>query len=192
MIDRQKLLQAVNHLVTSPMAERHIATMHELAKLPAGTPVLLTGEAEPLNALLELLRTDPAGYARVMAMVDKRREDRGWGPLVPPEQDGFNRNEYQRDFMHQKRVRERRAVEIENLLRPGRDKLIGNARLEFMRRASAGWKKRRDALLDNARSGSSGTLSKEQISAILEAFWRTIDNELDQAEAEAIKKIRRL
>lgn len=190
MYDKQALLIAINHLVLSERAETHYNLLESLLGLPVDTPVKLTDEAEMLNALLELGREDRDAYGRVMELVDRKRVERGWTPLLKPEPQGFNRNEYQRDFMYQKRQRERRAVEIENMLRPARDKLIGNDRLEFMRRTSARWKESRDKMMTAARQASGGTLSKDQVSAILKAFWERVDRELDEAEAETMRKIR--
>lgn len=190
MYDKQALLTAINHLVLSERAETHYNLLESLLGLPVDTPVKLTDEAELLNALLELGREDRDAYGRVMELVDRKRVERGWTPLLKPEPQGFNRNEYQRDFMYQKRQRERRAVEIENMLRPARDKLIGNDRLEFMRRTSARWKESRDKMMTAARQASGGTLTKDQVSAILKAFWERVDRELDEAEAETMRKIR--
>lgn len=190
MVDRQALLEAINHLVLDDDAEKKFHTITELAKLPATVPVRMTDEASCFNSMLDLARSDSQAYLKVLDLIDSKRIQRGWPPLRKPEPEGFNRNEYQRDFMHQKRQRERRAVEIENMLRPARDKLIGNARLEFMRRASAKWKDRRDALVNAAREGSGGTLSKEQVTAILKRFWEQVDLELDEAEESMRRKLR--
>jgi len=185
-------MEAVNHLVTSPIAERHFAILVELAKLPATTPVALTGDAFPLNALLDLHREDRGAYDRVMSLVDAKREARGWQSLLTAPLEGFDRNEYQRDFMQQKRTRERQAVEIENMLRPARDKLVGNNRLEFMRRASVAWKTRRDEMLDKVRGANDNTLTREQLHGVLSAFWKNIDDELATQQADALKKLQRL
>lgn len=190
MEDRQGLLEAINHLVMEPAAPRHFEILMEVAKLSPTLPVQLSKEAAILNPLLNLYRSDKPAYDRVMVLVDEKRTARGWEALVKEEPAGFDRNTYQREFMFQKRARERRAVEIENMLRPDRDKLVGNARLEFMRRASAGWKKRRDVLLEEARQHHGGTLSKEQTEAILTRFWATVDDELDQLQEETLRKLR--
>jgi hypothetical protein len=193
MYNKQALLAAVERLIGDPLAAKHYSMLTELAKLPSDTPVALVDEAAYLAPMLELAMRDKPVFAKVIRLVDNKRAAHGMPALAPPEDEpGFNRNEYQRDFMQQKRLRERRAVNIENMLRPARDKLVGNVRLEFMRRASAQWKARRDSMIGGARDASGGTLSKEQVTAILRAFWQKIDDELDAAEAEAIRKIRGL
>ena len=101
----------------------------------------------------------------------------------------FDRNEYQRDFMYQKRVRERRAADIENMNRTDRTKLIGTKRIEFMRTVSNRWKKRRDELLDAERKRLEGTMPLEVMRSLLEQFWAGVDDELDTLEAEARRQM---
>lgn len=188
MASKEELVQAVNFLVLDPSAPQHFDALRSLLKV-AALPVQFTGDLSLLNPLVELYRDDRDAFQRVLDLVDNKRSHQGWPPLQERQTD-FDRNEYQREFMHQKRARERRIAEIENMSRPERDRLIGTARLEFMRRQSNVWKKRRDALLEASRKAQGGTLSKEQTNKLLSQFWEQIDAELDEAETEARSKIR--
>lgn len=190
MIDKQALLGAVNLLVLDDAAPTFYEALTVAVQLPKHLPLGLQGQAELMTPLVELARRDRSAYEAVLQLIDKKREARGWPPLTPPKKEGFNKVDYQRQFMDQKRQRERRAAEIENMLRPERDKLIGNTRLEFMRQTSAKWKIRRDELVDRARAAHGGQIPMEAMRALLEKFWSQVDQELDEAEAEALRKIR--
>jgi hypothetical protein len=185
MIDKTLLLEAVNTLVRSDDAGRLFADFEAVARLPPDLPIKLSGDAAVLNPLLALRRQDRAKFDGVIELIESKREAAGAPPLRTPETPkGFDKVEYQRLFMDQKRHRERRAVLVENMRRPGRDKLIGNARLEFMRVQAAKWKEVRDAALNAARETAGRTLAKAEVQEVLSAFWQKIDRELDDAEAE--------
>jgi hypothetical protein len=186
--NREDLLETVNFLVTDPSASRHYEALLAVLKV-SHLQIKFTGEMAGLNPLLDMYRDDPSALQRVIELVDDKRTKRGWEPLQKVE-NGFDRNQYQREFMHQKRNREKRIADIENMSRPEKDKLIGQARIEFIRRHSNTWKKRRDALLAAARKEHGGPLSQDQMKRVLEQFWETIDQELDEAEAGATRKIR--
>lgn len=190
MENRQAPIEAIDALVFDARAQRYYKSMMEVTKIPEELYVGLVYPATVVSPVLQLLREDPQGFDNVMELVDSKRKDRGWEPLTPDKPQGFDRNEYQREFMRNKRDRERRAVEIENYLRHARDKLIGSARLEFMRRVGNTWKKRRDQLLEDARAAHGGTLSQEQVRTILAKFWQQIDVELDLQQEDAERKLR--
>lgn len=192
MFDKQGVLRAANALINDPFAEKLYATLMAVTKLPKHLPIGIVGDADVMNPLLNMYHSDRDGFDRVMAMVDARRTGAGMPALVPEEvEPGFDKREYQRVFMDQKRQRERRAVEIENLLRPERDKLIGIHRLEFMRHQSARWKTKRDEMVAAVKEVRGVQhLSKPELQAVLTKFWAQVDKELDALEAETVRKMR--
>lgn len=177
--DKQELLGAVNALITSPDAFDLFESLEVVGQLASRQPVALTGSAAILNPLLKLRVADKEAYARVLDLIDSRRAALLYEPLQKPTDTGYNKVEYMRGFMEQKRQRERRAVEIENMLRPPRDRLVGNARLEFMRRQSAKWKDLRDAFVAKAKEAAGGSLTKDQQQTVLSQFWKAVDDDLD-------------
>jgi len=172
------LMAAISALILDANAPSLYANMMLLAVRQSNL-LALSGRAEVLTPLLALYQSDRDKFDRIMDLVDSKRINRGWEALRVV-QDGFDKVEYQRQFMDQKRQRERRIADIENEARPPRDRLIGNARLEFMRVQSSRWKARRDEMIAAARVQAGGQLSKSDMQARLEAFWRGIDRELDQ------------
>lgn len=188
MIDKTLLLEAVNALVKTEDATELFESFEAVARLPADLPVKLSGDAAVLNPLLALRRQDRTKFDGVIELIEGKREAAELPPLRQPDTPrGFDKVEYQRLFMDQKRQREGRAAAIENLRRPGRDKLVGTPRLEFMRVQASKWKEVRDGALRDAREAAGRTLSKAEVRDVLDAVWQTVDRELDAAEAEARK-----
>lgn len=192
MFDKQGILRAANALINDPFAEKLYDTLTAVAQLPKHLPIGIVGDADVLNPLLNMYHADREGFDRIMSMVDAKRTAAGMPALVREvEELGFDKREYQRIFMDQKRQRERRAVEIENMLRPERDKLIGIHRLEFMRHQSARWKVKRDEMVSAVKAARGVKhLSKAALQEILASFWAQVDAELDELEAATVRKMR--
>src|SRR4051812_23821367 len=132
--EKQELLEAVTALITSPDAHELLDSLNSLYPLKrAGHPVALTGAAAVLNAMLRLRIADAPGYERVLDMIEMKRVALGYDTLRKgtAADKGYDKVEYMRQFMDQKRERQRLAATIENLRRPEKDQLVGNARLEF-------------------------------------------------------------
>lgn len=186
-MDKQALLTGVNMLVTHNEAALLYESMTTLARLPEHLLIGLIGDAEELTPLVELRRRNPLRFDSVMELVEKKRREALLAPLNEPDK-GFDKVEYQRQFMDQKRQRERRAADLENSVRPERDRLIGNARLDYMRLQSQRWKKRRDEMMVAAREAAGGHLSKEQQGRVLQEFWGSVDAELDELEVSVRRR----
>ena len=181
---KEELVPAVQLLLQSPDAKDLYQTMLNAAPLVARhKDVRLTGEAACLNILAIVKFSHPSIYAGVIALIEKRRADADLEPLDSPSDEKFNKSEYMQQFMEQKRVRQRRAADIENLQRSERDKLVGRTRLDFMQNQSAIWKKERDAFLEKVKDAAAPTrLKKEYIAAAVDQFWAKVDAQLDKQE----------
>jgi hypothetical protein len=185
--DKQLLVEAVNILIVDPAATELYQSMALAAGVAARVSIVLTGEAAVLNPLLRLRVNDREAYDKVLELIDRKRQERGLSTLVNREPKGYDKTAYMRQFMDQKRERQRRAAEIENMRRPERDRLVGNARLEFMRLQSLKWKQLRDQMMKRAQDAAGGSLTADARRELVERFWRTVDADLD-AKAEAAKK----
>lgn len=194
-MDKQELLEAVSELITAPDAPDLYSALRDIFPVAIRQPILFTGRNAAVNPLLRLRLEDSEAYNKVMELVDRRRLERGLDPLQKVEGPAaYDKTAYMREFMEQKRVRQRRAAEIENMLRPERDKLIGNARLEFMRQQSLRWKEQLDAYIQKAREACGGALTREMDRKYRTQFWTTIDQHLDEkyeaARREQLKPTR--
>lgn len=185
------IAQATAALVESSDAGWLFDALMAVVRLQVNYPVCLTGEAAVVDPLRELARDKPGALDRVLNLVDSKRAALGLPPLVPPVSDKFDKREYMRQFMDQKRQRQRRAVEIENLCRSERDMLRGRSRLDFMDTQAARWKSELDERLQRAREARGGPLDQETLDTLRKQFWQWVDESLDEAEAEARRKLKR-
>jgi hypothetical protein len=184
---KEELVPAVKLLLGSTNAKDLYQTMLNAAPLIARhKDVRLTGEAECLNILAVVKFSHPSVYAGVIDLIERRRAEAELEPLDTPAEEKFNKSEYMQQFMEQKRVRQRRAADIENMQRSERDKLVGRSRLDFMQNQSAIWKKERDAFLEKVKDAAAPTrLKKEDIAAAVDQFWAKVDASLDKLEDAA-------
>lgn len=178
------LRDAVNALATRDDVAPAFAALAPAVEFSRRYPIQLSGHAAFLNPLLDLGRDDPDALQRLLSLVESKRAAAGLAPLVPEKDSAFDRTEYQRQFMDQKRQRTRRAVDIENMRRPERDQLRGTARMDFQDLVAAKWKKELDEIEARAREAApDGRLSRETWTSMRQKFWSGIDKRLDEEEA---------
>jgi hypothetical protein len=179
---RSSLLDAVNHMVASDAAPELFEAVTTILPNARAIQARFVGERAVLNPLVELAIADSAQFARVVALIEHKRQEAGLAPLREDAEPKYDKGDYMRDFMYQKRERERRAAEIENLMRPERDQLVGRSRLDFMQIQSAKWKAQRDAALEQARAASGSRLTREAMKQVIESFWARVDRDLNELE----------
>jgi hypothetical protein len=153
--------------------------------------VRFVGQFAELNPLLDLAVERRDHYDNVMHLIEEKREAAGLPPLDTHRKDveQGDRTAYMADFMARKRQRERKAAEIENMLRPESQQLIGRSRLEFMQLQSAKWKKQLDALIEARRREAGGErVKRAELDALRQTFWDSVDRELDEMEEYARKE----
>jgi hypothetical protein len=180
---KASLLEAVNALVAADNAPQLYSDLLGIMDAATRFGARFTGEREILNPLLNLAMSNRDQFLRVVSLIESKRAAAGASPLSAPPDTTYDKTSYMREFMAQKRERERRAVEIENMMRGDRSPLKGRARLEFMQTQSARWKAQRDDMLAAAkqRAGSQG-LKRAQEQDLIAQFWQRIDRELDELE----------
>lgn len=189
-VDKQALLDAVNDLIAEERPQAKLEALDVVYEVSRRHPVKLAGSMAILNPLLALRQEDSQGWENVKTMIDDFRAKAGRPPCWPapkPERFIDRKNDYQRAFMLRKRERLSRVSEIENLQREPHERLMGNAKLDFERRAANLWAEQRDALIEKARLAGGGRLSREDAARIRDTFWERVDAELD-AKEEAVRK----
>lgn len=192
---KQALVDAVGVMVDldNETAQRYGQTVESMARFRTRHPDAWLGyELEVLNPLVNLAERDPDGFTRVQSLIDGKREQRGAEAIWPdPNDERFDKTEYQRILMQERRQRSRRALEIENMQRSERDKLVGSARLDFENRVIAQWGAELQKTLAEARQAASGRLNKERQAAIRERFWSSVDDRLDEEYENTRRRILR-
>ncbi len=184
--DKSQLLQAVNTLIAGSNASELYGVLMEVSPSYNKYPdyVSLIGDAWVLLPLLKLRRKNAESFQKVLGLIEERRRKSGLDSLQKP----YDKTHYMRDFMDMKRQRQRRAVLIENMLRPPKDALKGLARQKFCEEQSARWKKELDARIDAARAalphldGQIARLPIETMTEIRRAFWEKVDYDMSRME----------
>jgi hypothetical protein len=173
---------AAKRLATTEEAVASYRMMDELLSKVPRVPAKLYGEAHSwINPLIMLLKSDPQAYEAVIQWCNKKRTDKGYTPLFS-ETPSFDKNPYQADLMVVIRERLRKAVDIENSRRPGRDALKGLPRKQFEKEITKKWSDGRNAMLLAERERKGSRLTKVEQQALLKAYWDGIDRQLDEAE----------
>lgn len=185
--DKDELLEAVNKLVLDPQASAMFLVLLEALPVACRLNLRFAGDNSVLNPLLELARDDRPAYDNVMRLVESKRQAQGLEPLDEARtlEDKYDKVAYMRDFMAQKREREKRAANIENMMRPEDSQLRGRSRMDFMQMQSKRWGKERDAAVSRARTLNGGPLTRAALNDVVKSFWAGVDRELDELEVLA-------
>lgn len=188
--DADEMKQAAARLAKQEDAKAHYEILDQVITKAGTLPVkLYDTPAMWLNPLLYTYKAEPDTFKTVIQWANNKRIERGLTPLINPTPK-FDKGEYQREFMAQKRDRERRAIQIENDRRPARDKLVSHARETFLRNLARGWQEERDRMLEAARTKKGSRLTKEEMRDALAAFWDMIDQRLDASELKPRSALR--
>lgn len=181
--EQHSLLEAVNCLITNDDAVEFFHALTAILPNARAFDARFTGSRAVLNPLVDLAVSDSEKFASVLDLIETKRAASGKPRLQQDTPHGYDKADYMRDFMQQKRDRERRAVEIENLMRKPSEQLVGRARLDFMQVQSGRWKAARDAALAETRKQAGDKrLTKPQMQAVIASFWAKVDKELDELE----------
>lgn len=154
------LVEAVNLLIE---AENYSSLAAEMTRLieHGSTEVQYGMGLAPLNALVELGRTDRNAFERVLVLVEgKRKED----PKSA-------KRDYQRDIMRERRQRMAKAI----LLHEARvGALKGGARATEMAEIRKRWTRAKAQYIVD-----SGATSAEDRRQAVQSFWAMVDRQLD-------------
>jgi len=187
MYKSDEIKSALLVLIKGADASKSYSTLVSAVAVANRLAIRLTGEDAALNPLLWLSQDNPPEYAALIDFVHTKRQTLGLDPL-DPDKGGFKKNPYQAAFMAEGRLRRGRASRIENMMRPNRDKLIGNSRMEFERSQQALWKKQRDASIEAHKKANEGRMTREEFKVLITRFWAAVDTAIDEKEAEARRK----
>lgn len=167
---KAQIAAAANYLVN---ARDYAAKVKQIAEVIGNWRELhtfFTGERECLNALVNLGLQYPDKLAKLYEIIEDKRKQ------VPV----LRRNEYQRGFMAQARVRMNKALEIEALVEG--HPLSATDRQARATRIKGEWAKCKQAYLEGK-----GSLDWKGRNEATSEFWAHVDAELDTMLAEAKK-----
>lgn len=170
MVDRQKLTEAVNHLVIAPNYSRLINEITQIIERWDEHPMAYTGKLDMLNALLDVGLTNRDAFEKLLKLVEEKRK------LVPQ----TKRADYQRNLMRQRRARVAKAIELAELTGKPMD---ATQRKEHEKALLARWSKARKDFV--AAKGKLDWKGRNEASG---QFWEMIDRQLDQNLKAARRK----
>lgn len=159
--DVKRARQAIQYLVDSPFFERNVKRLRSLLAKPRALPY--NGESEVLNELLVIGRQRRESFDRLIELAEFKRDDRG---------------SYQRRFMAAKRQRERKFIQLEELMQ-GR-KLTLDERKDAMLRQYEVWNRERTKTLD-----AHPNLSWQGRNELIRHFWEAKEAEIEALMEEA-------
>lgn len=159
--DLGRARQGVQYLVDSSYFHHHITKLNSTIGKPRSLP--FKGDAEVLNELLVIGRQSAQAMRNLIEIAEIKRG---------------GRNEYQKTYMAAKRQRDRKVLELEQLM-TGR-KLDTDGRTKVLQRQYAVWNKERDQFLRTL-----GELSWAAKNEQVRQFWERKEREIDALCAEA-------
>lgn len=159
--DKDRAREAVQLLVDSPYFHLHLKKLRGAAERPRALP--FKEPYEVFNELVAIGRQNVQAMENLIAVAEFKRS---------------GKNEYQRRFMADKRRRERKVIELEELMT--RTELPAKAKPVVLRQQRAVWNKERDAII--AATATSPVAERNQL---LKEFWDRKEAELDELIEEA-------
>lgn len=159
--DLSRARRAVQYLVDSPYFHHHVKKLSTTVVKPRSMP--FKDEAECLNELLAIGRQNEAAMRNLIEVAEAKRSDK---------------NDYQRQYMAAKRKRDRKVIELEELM-TGK-KLTIDERTALVQRQYAVWAKERTQYLAKHADRSWAELNEQK-----RIFWERKEHELDALIREA-------
>jgi hypothetical protein len=166
----QRATKAVQFLVDSSYFSHHVTKLRSTVKKPRAMP--FKGEAEVLNELLVIGRQNLHAMENLIAVAKGKRTPRG---------------EYQAQYMAQKRLRDRKVVQLESIL-AGR-KLNLDERVQVIQKQYDVWNRELERILAEQNTGW------KDRNEVRRLFWTKKEEELDalivEAQAQAERTVQR-
>lgn len=159
--DKSRAKAAVQFLVDSSYFRHHVTKLRNTVEKPRALP--FKDEAEALNELLVIGRQNIQAMENLIAVADYKRS---------------NKNDYQREYMAAKRQRDRKVLQLEELM-SGKPVKVEHRKAVLEHQYKV-WNKERDALLKQNDSADWQTRNK-----LIKNFWDIKEAEIDALIEEA-------
>lgn len=170
MIDKRKIVQAMNHLIVAPNYAKLINEMTQIIERWETHPMVYGGKLEMLNALIDVGLENRDAFEKLLKLIEDKRR------LVPQ----TKRTDYQRQLMRERRARVAKALELAELTS---GKLTTTQRKEREAALTDRWRQARQEFID-----AKGELSWAERNAASNEFWDMIDRQLDANLRKARRK----
>lgn len=171
MASRQRVVEAVNYLIEAPNYTSLINEITKIVETWDTHPMVYGGKLECLNAMIDVGLESRTAFESLIELIEGRRK------LIPQ----ARRVDYQRDLMRERRAREAKAVELQELVKGVT--LKGKPKSQYLAELRGRWRKARDEFI-----AAKGELSWKQRNDAANEFWDTIDRQLDANLREARRR----
>lgn len=161
MVDKQKIVRAVNYLIAAPNYAKLINEMTGIIERWDTHPMAYGGKLDMLNALLDVGLENRDAFEKLLKLVEQKRK------LVPQ----TKRTDYQRQLMRERRARVAKALELAELT-SGR--LSAGDRRDREKALMDRWRQARREFIE-----AKGNLSWAERNEASTEFWNMIDRQLD-------------
>lgn len=161
MVDKQKLVRAMNYLIAAPHYAKLINEMTRTIERWDFHPMVYGGKLEMLNALLDVGLENREAFERLLALIEAKRK------LTPR----TKRADYQRKLMRARRARLAKAFELAEMTA---GKLDADARKEREAALLTSWQASRDQYVTE-----SGATTWDDRNKSTREFWEIVDRQLD-------------
>jgi hypothetical protein len=159
--DLSRANKAVQYLVDTTYFPHRVRALRGNVSKPRRLP--FKDEAEPLNELLLIGRQSLQAMENLIALAERKRD---------------TRNDYQREFMRQKRHRERLAVRVKEL--EDKRKLTPNERYQYLQAMYEQWNTDKDAAVSKWERKFIGSTGRQPTNLekfeYIKSFWDKVDS----------------
>ena len=161
MVDKKKVTEAVNFLITTPNYAKLINEMTGIIERWDTHPMVYGGKLSMLNAMIDVGLENRDAFEKLLKLVEAKRK------LVPQ----TKRTDYQRNLMRDRRARLAKAMELAEMTGGN---LSPSQRKQREKELQARWAAARSDYI-----AKKGKLSWAERNEASNEFWRMIDRQLD-------------
>lgn len=168
MSNHQRVVEAVNYLITAPSYASLINEMTRIVETWDTHPMVYGGKLNCLNSLIDVGLKNRDAFEKLIDLTEQKRK------LLPK----VKRVDYQRELMQARRARLNKAVRLHELMTG--HTLTGADRARYVSDLQRRWKEARDADI-----AARGELTWKQRNDAANQFWDTVDRRLDKNLSDA-------
>lgn len=170
--DHGRAKQAVQYLVDSSYFRHHVTKLRNTVEKPRALP--FKGESEALNELLIIGRQNLQAMENLISVAEYKRG---------------NKNDYQREYMAAKRQRDRKVLQLEELM--SGKAVLPEHRAKVIAQQYKVWNKERDVVV-KANAERNWNERNQAIKQFWEAKEAEIDALIEEAKASGPVKRKRV
>jgi hypothetical protein len=161
MVDKEEVVEAINLLIECERYAKFVNEMTGILESWDQHPMAYAGDLTPLNALLHIGVKNRDKFERVLKFIESKRKER-------PKQ---RRQDYQRELMAQRRARDAKAIDLEELQH---GPMSAPQKKKFLKELQERWAVAKEKFIQGQ-----GRLTWDERNKKSQEFWASVDKRLD-------------